>query len=78
MMSHMKISNSDALNYLRRWLLASAAEIAELRTTPMEIKLRQLASMMASHSLFDDAAMREKEDLELRARWARIRRKLDD
>jgi len=41
------ITPEEALAYLRRWELVREAEARELRRTPMETKLRQLAALMA-------------------------------
>jgi hypothetical protein len=42
------ITPDDARRYLERWKLVEEREIAELRNTPIEIKARQLAALMAS------------------------------
>lgn len=57
-----------------RWRLVEEQEILELRSTPMEIKARQLAALMAARHLFSEDRNRENEVAEVRARWARIRR----
>lgn len=68
-----RLKASEARRYLERWKLVAAAEAAELQATPVEIKLRQLASLMASRSLFPEAG-NAMPDPELRRRWAAIRR----
>ncbi len=72
-MKPVRISKEEAQDYKRRWELANAAEIEELRSmTPTE-KFHQLVALMAS---VDDAGWREalqEEEAEVRARWIRIK-----
>lgn len=73
---HMsKIDPEAAQQFLDRWALVNAHELEELRRTPMETKLRQLASLMASRDLFADPD-RDKEASEVQQRWAQLRRAL--
>ena len=67
-----RISPEEAKSYLERWSVAAEAERRELRETPIEVKLRQLASLMASAGLFPDPERAASED-EVRMRWAKIR-----
>ncbi len=46
----------------------------ELRRTPVELKLRQIWSLMTSADLLEDGAEREAGVAEVRERWRRIRR----
>jgi hypothetical protein len=62
------VSDKDALAYLARWQLVRQAEIAELRRTPMDIKLRQLAALMASRGLFHADPKRELQSQQVRER----------
>ncbi len=66
----------EAQNYIQRWKLVREIEAAELRRTPIETKLRQLAALMASHSLFGPEPDRERQIAEVRDRWARLRQVL--
>jgi hypothetical protein len=70
-----KITSEDARQFLDRWALVNAHEIEELRRTPMETKLRQLASLMAARHLFADP-QRDKEASEVQRRWAQLRQAL--
>lgn len=69
------LTPSDAEAFKARWSAVNAAEIAELRATPMAVKARQLAALMASmtalgwkHEPSDDEQARE--------RWNRLRKTL--
>ncbi|MFZ5863691.1 MAG: hypothetical protein ACOYXR_12710 [Nitrospirota bacterium] len=42
------MSKQDARAFVRRWALVNAREIEELRATPPDQKLRQVAVLMAS------------------------------
>lgn len=59
--------------YLAGLERAGAFEIEELRRAPMELKLRQIWSLMTSADLLEDAAEREATVTEIRERWRRIR-----
>ena len=60
--------------YLAGLELAGVFEVEELRRTPIELKLRQIWSLMTSADLLDDEAGRESGIAEVRDRWRRIRR----
>ena len=66
------ISPEEARSYLQRWSVATEAERREVRETPIEVKLKQVASLMASAGLFRDPERAASKD-EVRARWAKIR-----
>lgn len=70
------ITAEQAREYLSRWRLLREAEIDQLRSTSMETKLRQLAVLMASRSLFRTDTERERQADEVRERWNRIREAL--
>jgi len=70
------ITPEEARDYLDRWALVQAAELEELRRTPMDTKLRQLASLMASRKYFTEDAAREHGVAEVRQRWARLKQVL--
>ncbi|HJR69276.1 MAG TPA: hypothetical protein VKA43_04495 [Gammaproteobacteria bacterium] len=67
------ISTDEAEAYWARWRLVQEAEIAELRRTSMETKLRQLAALVAARDLFALDQNREPQVEEVRKRWARLR-----
>jgi hypothetical protein len=58
---------------LNRWELVKQAEALELRSTSMETKAQQLASLMESRSLFRDDPMRQVGVEGVRERWVRLR-----
>lgn len=67
------ITLAEAQAYLNRWKLVHERETAELRSTSMETKARQLGVLMASPDLFRHDDARDEEVRELRKRWAVIR-----
>jgi hypothetical protein len=69
----VKITLEEARAYTDRWAAVEAFQLEELRRTPMETKLLQLAALMASRDLFAYDAERDKVALEVRKRWARLR-----
>jgi hypothetical protein len=56
--------------------LVQAVEFEELRRTPMDTKLRQLASLMASREHFTEDPTRENDVQEVRRRWAQLKQVL--
>lgn len=74
-----KISPEQVVGYLDRWNLVREWETQELRNVSMEIKLRQLAVLMASRQLFEqDDETRDLETDAVRRRWQQIRKVLRD
>ena len=69
----MKITPEEAQAYSDRWATVEAFQLEELRRTPMETKLLQLAALMASRDSFAYDAERDKGVLEVRKRWAQLR-----
>jgi len=67
------ITPEEARDYLDRWALVQAVELEELRRTPMDTKLRQLASLMASREQFTEDPTRENDVQEVRRRWAQLK-----
>lgn len=70
------ITPEEARAYFKRWELVRNAEARELRRTPIETKLQQLASLMASRHVFGLEPDREADTRVVRERWARLRRAL--
>jgi hypothetical protein len=64
------ITAAEAHAYFRRWELVKEIELAELRRTSMDTKLRQLSALMASRSLFAVDPEREIGLQLVRDRWA--------
>lgn len=71
-----EITPDEARAYLERWQLLRDVETAELRRTPMETKLRQLAALMAARDVFGREPDRDAQVRDVRERWARLRRAL--
>jgi len=63
---------ADVRNHLAALALANEFEVEELRSAPVELKLRQLWALMSSASLFEDPVQREREVQAIRERWARL------
>jgi hypothetical protein len=66
------ITPAEAQAYFERWELVKEIELAELRHTSMDTKLRQLSALMASRSLFGVDPERENGMQLVRDRWARL------
>jgi hypothetical protein len=66
----------QAKAYLERWKLVREAEAVELQRTPMAVKFRQLAALMASRDVFGDEPQREQDIEAVRERWARLKKAL--
>jgi hypothetical protein len=66
------ITPAEAQAYFERWELVKEIELAELRRTTMDTKLRQLSVLMASRSLFGVDPERENGTQLVRDRWARL------
>jgi hypothetical protein len=66
------ITPAEAQAYFKCWELVKEFELAELRRTSMDTKLRQLSALMASRSLFGVDPERENGVQLVRDRWARL------
>jgi hypothetical protein len=66
------ITPAEAQAYFKRWELVKEIELAELRRTSMDTKLRLLSALMASRSLFGIDPDRENDAQLVRDRWARL------
>jgi hypothetical protein len=73
-----EMTPEEARAYFKRWELLREEEARQLARTPMETKLRQLASLMASRHLFPADPDREAGVQAVRERWARLRRAMSD
>jgi hypothetical protein len=71
-----KLTPDEGRAYLARWEMVRLAEEAELRRTPEETKLHQLAALVAGRNLFNADPDREAELQVVRERWARLRQAL--
>lgn len=68
------ITTSESKAFKARWAAVNAAEVEELRSTPMEQKARQLAALMLSMRDLGWAESLEAEEVAVRARWNRLRK----
>ena len=66
------ITAAEAQAYFKRWELVKEEEVAELRRTSMDTKLRQLSALMASRGLFGVDPERESGMQLVRDQWARL------
>jgi hypothetical protein len=62
--------------YLSRWQLVQEREIAELRRTSSDTKLKQLEALFASRDAFGADPDRAAEERTVRERWIRLRQAL--
>lgn len=68
-----RITPNEARSYLARWQDVNRLEAAGLRTTPLEVKFRQLCALTASRAAFPSDSKRGADAEEVMARWHRIR-----
>ncbi len=73
-----RITKAQAKLFKKRWAIANAAEIEELRQTPASKKLRQFSLLLLCAPHFRKPRKPAGEELELRNRWNRIRRAFHD
>jgi hypothetical protein len=71
-----KMTTEEAQAYFERWRLVRDVEVADLRRTSIDTKLRQLAALVAARDVFGQEAEREAQVRAVRARWALIRQAL--
>lgn len=71
-----RMTLKEGKEFKKRWKLVRRAERAELRSTPMSVKLEQLAALMASARALGWDTTDPREVRAVRARWARLARKL--
>src|SRR5271167_814200 len=77
-MGKSSITPKQARAFLDRWKLVSELGAGELRESSMEMRLRRLSALVGSRQLFDADPNRERRGEEVRKRWLRIRKTLDD
>lgn len=70
----MKMTKEEAQAFKKRWELVNAAEREELASTPMMLKFRQFAVLLASAGQFAWTKEMEEAEKQVRERWARLRR----
>lgn len=67
------ITKSEARAFRRRWKILNDAEREELRITPMDKKLEQLAILVASAKQMGWTHLLAEEENEVRIRWSKLR-----
>lgn len=67
------LSPEQAREYSRRWREAGLREDEELREASPDLKLRQLAALVASRDLFPADPLREQDASVTRERWQKLR-----
>jgi hypothetical protein len=70
------ISPDEAREYLDRWRQVTDAQSRLMRVESMEIRLRQLSTLMFSRELFGSDIEREARAAQVRERWLRMREAL--
>jgi hypothetical protein len=68
-----RLTREEARAFADRWRLVNEAEAAELRATPLDRKLAQLAALMTSARALGWETTDEAEVEAVRARWNRLR-----
>lgn len=69
-----RLTKAQAQAFQKRWELVTVAEKEELVSTPMALKLRQLAALMASAQKLGWTGAQAAEEDEVRRRWSKLRR----
>lgn len=67
------LNPDQAREYAHRWQQAGRREAEELREASPELKLRQVAALVASRDLFPADPLRERDGLVVRERWRQLR-----
>ncbi len=70
------ITKREARAYRSRWKAVNAAELEELRRTPIAKKLLQLSALMGSVKQLGWTRAFKKEEAQVRKRWMRLRKSL--
>ena len=73
-MKNQKMTKAEAEAWKKRWRLVNELEVQELRSTSMDLKVRQLGTLMrlAFHLGWVDKLAAEEQ--EVRSRWQRLRK----
>jgi|AMFO01.1.fsa_nt_gi hypothetical protein len=75
-MGKSRITKASARRFKERWAAMNEAEKAELRSASPSLKLRQLASLMASAKALSGRRKSASGAALVRRRWMRLRRVL--
>ncbi|HXG92221.1 MAG TPA: hypothetical protein VNN73_07595 [Blastocatellia bacterium] len=68
------MTKDEAQAFKARYELANALEVEELRSTSIELKLRQTDALMASAKQMGWDEQLQKEEAEVRELWLRLKR----
>ena len=68
-----RITKSEARAFRKRWKILNDAEREELRITPIDKKLEQLAKLIASAKQIGWTKLLAEEEDEVRIRWNKLR-----
>lgn len=66
-------TREEAQAWAARWKLVNDAEIAELRSTPIDVKFRQVAALMATPYFEGEQENRDLDVAATRAIWQKLR-----
>lgn len=69
-----RLTREQAQSYLARWTPVHEIELEELRATPIDVKFKQLAGLMASARALGWIPPDRFDDQETRDRWQQLRR----
>jgi hypothetical protein len=65
---------NDIIEFKKRWAMVNAAELRELRATPLREKARQTAALMESAKRLGWIEMLDAQEEEVRDRWNALRK----
>ena len=68
------MTKAEGRAFIKRWKAVNAFQRAELRRTPIELKLRQLGTLMSWAKDLGWTEQLKAEEDEVRKRWDRLRR----
>ena len=72
------MTKEEALEFKNRWQLVNDFIAEEIRTTPPEVRFRQLRTMVATaHRITGPDPVRESEAAEVRERWRLLKERFN-
>jgi hypothetical protein len=71
---NLRISRSEARRFKRRWAAVNAAELKELRATPLAQKALLTAALMESAKKLGWMEKLESREEEVRSRWNELKK----
>lgn len=69
-----RITKSEAIAFRKRWKILNDAEREELRISPIDKKIEQLAKLIASAKQIGWTRLLAEEENEVRIRWNKLRK----